>query len=111
MWPNGVARGLPSYRAMCSPNRFGKRSGNTVGEEEGEEREEEGEGRRRPLGCPLRHSGALLGQVSGMGVWMLDNVFPEFDWRGFGEHMGQNELSEDADLVSLVHLGVFSGQA
>ena len=42
---------------------------------------------------------------------MLDNVFPEFDWKGFGEHMGQNELSEDADPVYLVHLGVFSGQA
>ena len=42
----------------------------------------------------------------GMGVWMMDNVFPEFDWRGFGEQTGQNEPSEDADLASLVHLGV-----
>ena len=47
----------------------------------------------------------------GMGVWMLDNVFPEFGWTGFGEHVGQNELSEDADLVSLVQLGFPSGQA
>ena len=42
----------------------------------------------------------------GMGVRMLDNVFPEFGWAGFGEHVGQNELSEDAALVSLVHLGL-----
>ena len=54
---------------------------------------------------------AVAETFRGMSVWMLDNVFPEFDWRGFGEHMGQNELSEDADLVSLVHFGVFSGQA
>ena len=47
----------------------------------------------------------------GMSVWMLDNVFPEFGWTGFGEHVGQNELSEDADLASLVHLGFFFGQA
>ena len=53
MWPNVVARGpegLPSYRTMCSPNRFGKRSGNTVGEEEKEEREEGGKGGWRRLG-------------------------------------------------------------
>ena len=48
---------------------------------------------------------AVAETFRGMGV--LDNVFPEFDWRGFGEHTGQNELSEDADLVSLVHLGFF----
>ena len=42
---------------------------------------------------------------------MLDNLFPEFDWKGFGDHTGQNELSGNADLVSLVHLGAFSGQA
>ena len=42
---------------------------------------------------------------------MLDNVFPEFDWTGFGEHVGENELNEDADLVSLAHLGVLPGQA
>ena len=28
--PGGLS-GLPSYRAMCSPNRFGKPSGNTWG--------------------------------------------------------------------------------
>ena len=49
--------------------------------------------------------------VRGMGVRMLDNVFPEIGWTGFGEHVGQNELSEDADLVSFVHLGFPSGQA
>ena len=71
----------------------------------------------RPCGeLPTRAIGPgvprAVAEVSrGMGVWMLDNVFPEFDWRGFGERTGQNELSEDADLVSLVHLGVFSGQA
>ena len=71
----------------------------------------------RPCGeLPTRAIGpgvprAVAETSLGMGVWMLDNVFPEFDWRGFGEHTGQNELSEDADLVSLVHLGVFFGQA
>ena len=49
---------------------------------------------------------AVAETFRGMGVWMLDNVFPEFDWRGFGEQTGQNEPSEDADLASLVHLGV-----
>ena len=76
-------------------------------EEEGEEREEEGEGRRRLLGCPLRTSGALLVQVSGMGVWMLDNVFPECVWAGFGEHVGENEFNEHADLVSIAHHCLF----
>ena len=54
---------------------------------------------------------AVAETFRGMGVRMLDNVFPEFGWTGFGEHVGQNELSEDADLVSLVHLGGFCGQA
>ena len=67
----------------------------------------------RPCGeLPTRAIGpgvprAVAETFRGMGVWMLDNVFPEFDWRGFGEHTRQNELSEDADLASLVHLGVF----
>ena len=39
-------------------------------------------------------------QVSGMGVWMLDNLFPECVWAGFGEHVGENEFNEHADLVS-----------
>ena len=35
-----------------------------------------------------------------MGVWMLDNVFPECVWANFGEHVGANEFNEHADLVS-----------
>ena len=54
---------------------------------------------------------AVAETFRGMGVRMLGNAFPEFGWTGFGEHVGHNELSEDADTVSLVHLWFFSGQA
>ena len=49
---------------------------------------------------------AVAETFPGMGVRMLDNVFPEFCWTGFGEHVGQSELSENAVLVSPVHLGL-----